>query len=69
MIHKKETPDSSSIARFAWDDASEELTVHFVSGHAAIYRGVPRSEFEAMRKARSAGGHHNACIRQKYATR
>ncbi len=50
-----ETPDSSSIARFAYDVATQLLTIEFKNGRTYNYYEVPGSVFEEMLAAPSKG--------------
>jgi len=50
-----ETPESSSIARFAYDEASYVLKVEFKNGGLYDYFDVPPHVFEGMRNAPSRG--------------
>ena len=61
-----ETPDSSNIARFAYDDPSQVLTVEFKAGGTYNYYDVPRQAFEQMRVAPSKGSFHATQIKGTY---
>jgi len=50
-----ETPDSSNIARFGYDESSQVLTVEFTKGGTYNYFDVPESVFEQMKGAPSKG--------------
>ena len=50
-----ETPESSSIARFAYDNDSQAMTVEFVNGATYQYFDVPEQVFEQMKTASSKG--------------
>ena len=50
-----ETPDSSNIARFKYDDKSRVLTVEFKNGGTYNYFDVPQPVFDQMRNAPSKG--------------
>ena len=50
-----ETPESSNIARFFYDDASYVLKVEFNNGGLYDYFDVPQHVFEDMRNAPSKG--------------
>lgn len=50
-----ETPESSNIARFAYDNASYVLKVEFKNGGIYDYFDVPQPVFEGMRNAPSKG--------------
>jgi hypothetical protein len=49
------TPESSNIARFAYDPQSQVLTVEFNHGGTYNYFDVPNSTFEQMQAAPSKG--------------
>jgi len=50
-----ETPESSSIARFAYDSAINVLFVEFLKGGCYNYYDVPEVVFEQMEVAPSKG--------------
>jgi hypothetical protein len=50
-----DTPESSNISRFGYDDASNTLAVEFKSGGEYQYFDVPQVVFEQMRSAASKG--------------
>lgn len=50
-----ETPESSNIARFAYDEASSMLIVDFIKGGTYNYYDVPQAIFEQMKAAPSKG--------------
>lgn len=50
-----ETPESSNIARFKYDDASYVLKVEFKNGGTYDYFDVSQPVFEGMRNAPSKG--------------
>lgn len=50
-----ETPESSNIARFGYDDANQILTVEFNHGGTYNYYDVPSMVFEQMKAASSRG--------------
>jgi hypothetical protein len=50
-----ETPDSSNIARFKYDDKGRVLTVEFKNGGIYNYYDVPKTIFEQMNGAASKG--------------
>lgn len=49
------TPESSNIARFAYDASTSVLKVEFKNGGIYDYFDVPASAFDAMRHAPSKG--------------
>jgi hypothetical protein len=50
-----ETPDSSNIARYKYDDKSHVLTVEFKKGGVYNYYDVPKVVVEQMKIAPSKG--------------
>ena len=50
-----DSPESSNLAGFGYDDASHVLTVEFKSGGRYSYFDVPETIFEQMKAARSKG--------------
>ena len=50
-----ETPESSNIARFAYDVAGNILVVEFLKGGTYNYYDVPEIVFEQMQAAPSKG--------------
>lgn len=50
-----DTPESSNIARFAYDSASQVLTIEFKKGGCYQYFEVPETVFESMKSADSKG--------------
>jgi hypothetical protein len=57
---------SSLLSRIAYDDEARTLRVRFNSGDLYFYFDVPRTEFEALKSAPSAGRYYNACIKGRY---
>lgn len=49
------TPESSSIAQFAYDSDTSVLFIEFTKGGAYQYFDVPEAVFEAMKVAGSKG--------------
>jgi hypothetical protein len=49
------TPESSNIARFAYDEQSQVLKVEFKNSSQYDYFDVPENVFEGMRNAPSRG--------------
>jgi hypothetical protein len=60
------TLSSSLISRIAYDDEASTLRISFRSGSLYVYFDVPRSEFDALKSAPSAGRYYNACIKGRY---
>ena len=50
-----ETPDSSNIARYRYDENGHVLTVEFKNGSTYNYYDVPQMVFEQMKAASSKG--------------
>lgn len=50
-----DTPESSNIARFSYDEVSQILTVEFNHGGTYNYYDVPNMVFEQMQAASSKG--------------
>lgn len=50
-----ETPESSNIARFTYDEASSVLVVEFLKGGTYNYYDIPQAIFEQMKAASSKG--------------
>jgi KTSC domain len=60
---------SSVIKTFNYNDSSNTLRIVYVSGAVYEYLGVPVSEYEAMKAAKSKGKHLNLKIKPGYAYR
>ena len=50
-----ETPNSSNLARYKYDDKARVLTVEFKNGGTYNYYDVPQGVFEQMKAAQSKG--------------
>jgi hypothetical protein len=61
-----ETPDSSNIARFRYDEKAHVLTVEFKNGGTYNYYDVPQGVFEQMKSAPSKGGFLARSIKGAY---
>lgn len=61
-----ETPESSNIARFFYDDVSQILKVEFKNGGTYDYFDVPPHLFEGMRHASSKGQYLAQQIKGSY---
>jgi hypothetical protein len=57
---------SSLISRIAYDDAARTLRITFRSGSVYVYHDVPRTDFDALKAAPSAGRYYNACIKGRF---
>ena len=60
------TPQSSNVAGFSYEEASQTLTVEFNSGSRYNYYDVPQHIFEGMKSADSKGKYLNAEIKGAY---
>ena len=60
------TPQSSNVAGFKYNEASQTLTVEFNSGSRYNYYDVPQHVFEGMKSADSKGKFLNAEIKGVY---
>ncbi len=60
------TPQSSNVAGFCYDEASQTLTVEFNSGSRYNYYDVPQHIFEVMKSADSKGKFLNDQIKCVY---
>lgn len=61
-----ESPESSNIARFGYDESSQILTVEFNNGGSYNYYDVPMMVFEQMKAAPSKGQFLGQCIKGVY---
>jgi hypothetical protein len=61
-----DTPESSNIARIAYNDATQVLSVEFKKGGTYNYFDVPQMLFEAMRNAPSKGQFLAQAIKGSY---
>jgi hypothetical protein len=61
------TPESSSIAAFAYSAADSHLYVRFKNGRSYRYAGVPEAVYAAFLRADSKGSFFNAQIQGRYA--
>jgi hypothetical protein len=57
---------SSLLKTVGFDDEKEELRVAFHTGGSYVYRGVPRSVFDALLNDHSAGHFFLVNIKAKY---
>jgi hypothetical protein len=60
------TPQSSNVAGFSYNEATQVLTVEFKNGTRYDYYDVPEQIFEGMKSADSKGKYLNAEIRGNY---
>lgn len=60
---------SSVIARIAYDEEAQALSIWFRETGRYIYSDVPRAIYDALRKAPSAGRFYNECIKRRFACR
>jgi hypothetical protein len=61
-----ETPESSNIARFGYDEENNVLRVEFTSGGTYDYFDVPKQVFEGMKSASSKGQYLAQQIKGNY---
>jgi hypothetical protein len=57
---------SSNLASYAYDEASQELTIAFTNGNRYLYAGVPSTVVDGLVAAPSAGKYFHANIRSSY---
>ncbi len=57
---------SSVIARVAYDEEAETLSIWFRETGRYLYRGVPRAIYEALKQAPSAGRFFNEHIKRRF---
>ena len=57
------------IRRIAFDDEASRLSIWFRNSGHYVYEGVPRSIYDALCKASSAGRSFNALIKGRYVCR
>jgi hypothetical protein len=60
------TPESSSIAAFAYETEGQLLFIRFSNGRTYRYAGVPSSVFTALSRADSKGTFFNAHVQGRY---
>ena len=63
------TPESSSIAAFAYSAEDLQLYVRFKNGRSYRYAGVPEAVYAAFMRADSKGSFFNAQVQGRYAFR
>jgi hypothetical protein len=61
-----ETPESSSISRFKYDEAEQILTIEFTSGSIYEYSEVPNFVFYEMIDSKSTGKFFHTEIKNWY---
>jgi len=66
MIHKTTFPHSSNLVSATYDDTNNQLTISFNNGTYAYY-DVPKSIFQGLKTATSAGEYHADYIKGAYA--
>lgn len=64
MSNKHHFKDSSSIAHCDYHEDKNCLEVGFTSGAVYHYPDCPKSEYEALKQAASAGKHFHSNIRK-----
>ena len=65
-LHWFSTPDSSSIAAFAYEAEDMTLYVRFKHGRTYRFTGVPSSVFDDFADAESKGAYFNAQVQGRY---
>lgn len=65
MSNKHHFEKSSSMIHCDYDDSCNRMEIKFNSG-VYHYNDVPRAVYEALKAAKSAGGHFHQHIRTKY---
>ncbi len=60
---------SSMIDRIAFEDDTETLTIWFKGSGKYLYEAVPRSIYDALARAASAGRFFNDCIKGRFRCR
>ena len=61
--------ESAMIRRVAFDEEASQLSIWFRNSGRYVYEGVPRSLYDALCKASSAGRFFNEGIRGRYEAR
>lgn len=61
--------DSTLIQRIALDEDARTLCVAFRNGRRYVYEGVPRTLYEAFKRAPSAGKFFNEQVKGRFACR
>ena len=61
-----DTPGSTSITRFGYDDTRQELSVEYQDGRKYRYLKVPQAVFEQLKSASSKGQFINQNIKGTY---
>jgi hypothetical protein len=64
FTYTQETPESSNIARFAYDESLKELQVTFKSGATYSYSGIPKEVVDSWKTASSKGSYFFEKIRK-----
>jgi|21_taG_2_1085346.scaffolds.fasta_scaffold14282_2 lysyl-tRNA synthetase class 2 len=65
---KTSFPRSSNIASAEYDANKSVLTIEFKNGGMYLYSGVPKTVFDGLIQAPSAGRYFASRIRDKFAT-
>lgn len=66
MSNKHTFTNSSSVEHCDYHDNTGTMEIKFTSGAVYHYPDCPKSEFEALKKAASAGSHFHSNVRHKY---
>jgi hypothetical protein len=65
-VETHDTPGSSHILQFAYDDEMHVMEVAFTDGSIYEARGVDRSFFDGAKAARSAGQYYNRALKNRF---
>jgi len=63
------TFSSTVISKAAYDEEAKSLSIWFRETGRYIYSDVPRTIYEGLKKAPSAGRYFNECIKRRYPCR
>lgn len=63
---EREAVESKALSGIGYDDESETLEVEFRNGRVYQYLGVPRTQYDWLRRVRDKGGYFNRMIRDQF---
>jgi hypothetical protein len=66
MRNKHHFENSNSLSYCDYHEDKGTLEIGFMSGGCYHYPNCPRSEYEALKKAESAGKHFHVSLRHRY---
>lgn len=66
MKHEKLHPNSTSISKCTYDDATKEMHITFASGGTHCFKDIPKKEYDDLNAAPSKGSHFHQRIRRNY---